>query len=638
MARDRDTEEQGNDDFWRRIVDWVFGYDFFISYSHEDGLNYPRRLRDNLQHIGFRVFLDQTDFVAGDNLRRETRRQVVKSRKIIVIGRRHSLQSGWVRREVDIALEHHKIPIVININRSVESAPQQASLAAIVQKEEWLRLDESIPDSDGVPSDQAITELTRSFDRTRQETKRLRIFMAASFVLAVLAATSMWQAFEANRQRLLAERQTQIANRNLEAARRAADDLVLKLARQIRTLVGVPQQVIRTVLSLAEDIVQTLISNTNDDSQLSLIRVQLLNEFAETFWLLGDADGTRRTAEQSIELVDKLLVGSMNNTRYLSAKSDALYTLGVSLRVLGETQDALAAFVSARDLLERITRIIPESEEPWLAYALSIDRIGDVLRTDSLYDRAAEEYAAAEAIRLKHIASRPGDERWLAALSWSHNRIGDNIVRTSDHHALKNSLLKQEKRTAEETRRWNEALGRYEQALKIRSELAEKDPLDHRRRRDVAWSLNLVGVAQLGIGQKDQASSSHRKAETELVTLLAGDARNAEWLRDLALTRTFLGDALLASGDHPSAFFEYGLSLKGRRELVELDKINGRWVRDLLHGYHRVYLVHRLFDQPEQAETYRKLALELATPARSSFPTDAVLAEMIRELEAGEAR
>jgi hypothetical protein len=70
-----------------RVVDRVFGYDFFLSYSHGDGMRLPRRLKERLERAGFRVFLDQTEYVAGADLRRETRRQVLKSKKIVVIGR-----------------------------------------------------------------------------------------------------------------------------------------------------------------------------------------------------------------------------------------------------------------------------------------------------------------------------------------------------------------------------------------------------------------------------------------------------------------------------------------------------------------------------------------------------------------------
>jgi hypothetical protein len=110
-----------------RVVDWIFGYDFFISYSHRDGLNLPRRLKERLEQAGFRVFLDQTEYVAGLDLRRETQRQVLKSRKIIVVGRPGVLNSQWAKREIDIALARGKIPIIIDINGAVANAPADAT-------------------------------------------------------------------------------------------------------------------------------------------------------------------------------------------------------------------------------------------------------------------------------------------------------------------------------------------------------------------------------------------------------------------------------------------------------------------------------------------------------------------------------
>jgi hypothetical protein len=107
-----------------RAVDWIFGYDFFLSYNHGDGMRLPRRLKERLEQAGFRVFLDQTEYVAGEDLRRETRRQVVKSRKIVVIGRPGALKSVWVKREVDVALADGKIPVILDVNGAVEAAPQ----------------------------------------------------------------------------------------------------------------------------------------------------------------------------------------------------------------------------------------------------------------------------------------------------------------------------------------------------------------------------------------------------------------------------------------------------------------------------------------------------------------------------------
>ena len=47
----------------RTAVDYVFGYDYFISYGHRDGKNYPSRLWDLLTASGFKVCLDDREFL-----------------------------------------------------------------------------------------------------------------------------------------------------------------------------------------------------------------------------------------------------------------------------------------------------------------------------------------------------------------------------------------------------------------------------------------------------------------------------------------------------------------------------------------------------------------------------------------------
>jgi hypothetical protein len=208
-------------------VDWVFGYDFFLSYSHGDGTRLPQFLKERLAQIGFRVFLDQTEFVAGMDLPRETRRHIAKSRKLVVIGRPGALQSEWVKREVDVALAQGKIPVVIDVNRAVEAA-RDTALASTALTEHWLRLNALMADPDGEPPEAIIGELVRGFEHTRQEIKRQRIFAAAAVVLAVMAGVAIWQAIDATRAKMVAEVQR-------DRAQRVLDQVIAANNRRVQT-------------------------------------------------------------------------------------------------------------------------------------------------------------------------------------------------------------------------------------------------------------------------------------------------------------------------------------------------------------------------------------------------------------------
>jgi TIR domain len=218
-----------------RAVDWIFGYDFFLSYNHGDGMRLPRRLKERLEQAGFRVFIDQTEYVAGEDLRRETRRQVVKSRKIVVIGRPGALRSVWVKREVDVALSDGKIPVILDVNGAVEAAPQDAALATMARERHWLRLNETLDDPDSEPTDNAVSELVRGFKHTRQEVKRQRILATAVAVLAIAAGVAIWQAVEATRAKIVAEAQRDRAQRVLDQVVATNNRRVQSLSMRVQT-------------------------------------------------------------------------------------------------------------------------------------------------------------------------------------------------------------------------------------------------------------------------------------------------------------------------------------------------------------------------------------------------------------------
>ena len=103
----------------RRLGDLLFGYDFFVSYAHADGEDYPRALADRLQEKGFRVFLDSRVYVAGDDLRLATRRRIRMSKYLLVVVRPHALESFWVLTELQRCLESGRIPIAINVDQAL---------------------------------------------------------------------------------------------------------------------------------------------------------------------------------------------------------------------------------------------------------------------------------------------------------------------------------------------------------------------------------------------------------------------------------------------------------------------------------------------------------------------------------------
>ena len=192
---------------FRRAADWLFGFDFFISYAHSDGKNYPKKLHAALKSSGFRVFLDEREYVAGTELRAATDRRIRMSQVLVVISRPAALQSNWVRREVERALFFRRDPVVIDINGSLAAAPSETTSLL----SDRLHIPERLAAIDDDPSPATIEELRRSFTGVRQESRRLRALAAAALVFSIVAVAAIAAATVAVRQRDEAIRQSRTA-------------------------------------------------------------------------------------------------------------------------------------------------------------------------------------------------------------------------------------------------------------------------------------------------------------------------------------------------------------------------------------------------------------------------------------------
>lgn len=205
----------------RTLVDLLFGFDFFISYAHGDGYNYPEVLTKILEQEGFKVFLDSREYVPGDDLKIATRRRIRMSRKLVVIARPFALESQWVLKEVKISLESGRVPIVIDINSTIEGAEETSEVKKLLKDK--LHIRETLKFLDDHPSQETLTQLSRSFSATRQETRRLRFVTAVAFLLALMAVGASWQYMVAEEARKQAEQQRDLAQGRELAAQSLAE-------------------------------------------------------------------------------------------------------------------------------------------------------------------------------------------------------------------------------------------------------------------------------------------------------------------------------------------------------------------------------------------------------------------------------
>jgi len=79
-------------------------YSCFISHSATD-YKFAERLYTDLQEVGVRCWLDSKQLKVGDHWRVEIDRAVRSLDKVLLVLSEASIGSGWVKREIDVALE-----------------------------------------------------------------------------------------------------------------------------------------------------------------------------------------------------------------------------------------------------------------------------------------------------------------------------------------------------------------------------------------------------------------------------------------------------------------------------------------------------------------------------------------------------
>src|SRR6266550_9185230 len=145
--------------FGGRLVDVIFGYDFFISYTWADGSKYADSLYEKLKAQGFTVFLDREEYARGDNWTLLGRRALRKTKQLILVATPKVHASGPVLKELTAfeSTGRRIIPIEIGDSLNPQKYPKSPLLPLIPA--EVLRITQ--PLQQGAIPNEAPSEVIR---------------------------------------------------------------------------------------------------------------------------------------------------------------------------------------------------------------------------------------------------------------------------------------------------------------------------------------------------------------------------------------------------------------------------------------------------------------------------------------------
>lgn len=189
----------------RATIDWVFGYDFFISYSWEDEKLSPYAvpLTQALQaRFRFRICLDRTEYHAGMDLKQATKRRVRASKVFLLVLRPCAASGPWVLAEVEEAIKARRTIIPIDVGATFESLPSDLPIRQLLKDHLRVRVDDAPGDEQNeVVSAKTVAEIWNAFGFIRRDKIKLGVTFGLAFVFAGLAVLAYLQRWEAEHQR-----------------------------------------------------------------------------------------------------------------------------------------------------------------------------------------------------------------------------------------------------------------------------------------------------------------------------------------------------------------------------------------------------------------------------------------------------
>lgn len=188
----------------------ILGPDIFISYRKAEAAGYARRLRDDLEKLGYRCFLDEDWQPAGYDI--ELYRRVARrSRMFVLIGSRTVLQSAHVRQELEayrdghagwLSRRWHRIfPISVAGSLAIF---ETADTCQEYRNTPWGALSGLVAEAEtqealasGIPSESIAQRIARTYGLLRGT----RLLLLTSVLLAATILTvTLWTVADARKQ------------------------------------------------------------------------------------------------------------------------------------------------------------------------------------------------------------------------------------------------------------------------------------------------------------------------------------------------------------------------------------------------------------------------------------------------------
>ncbi len=267
----------------------------------------------------------------------------------------------------------------------------------------------------------------------------------------------------------------------------------------------------------------------------------------------------------------------------------------------------------------------PADEKLPLADAL--EHLGALLRADDdqhLWRPLAEDALYDFVDRLTAMG-RLGQVRLAldAVVGW-FERVPEDTAQELDWLRERSSLLERQANILQEQGDLAGAQAACQRSLEIRRRLADADPSNAGRQRDLSVSHNKVGNILQEQGDLAGAQAAFQRSLEISRRLADADPSNAVWQRDLSVSHNNVGNILQEQGDLAGAQAAFQRGLEISRRLADADPSNAVWQRDLSVSHNNVGNILQEQGDLAGAQAAFQRGLEISRRLADADPSNAV--------------
>jgi tetratricopeptide (TPR) repeat protein len=603
-----------------------FRYSAFISYSHRDErwarwlqhaletYRVPSHLAQPQWGVASRrlppVFRDRSDLPSATDLGAHIREALQNSANLIVVCSPAASASQWVNQEIryfrSLGRGDRTFCLIVDGEPNASDRPAQESLECFPPSLRFL------DGADG-PSTGPRVEPVAADARPQGDGKSNARLKIIAGLLGV--------GFDALKQRELRRRNRRLAV--VTAFALVLTGVVTALAIEAR----IARKAAEQRQAQAEVLVAFMLNDLND----RLREVQRLD-------ILEAVDNQAMAYFAALPVDD-------STDQTLALRSKALQKIGNVRQDQGQLAAALESYRAASELGAELLRRSPDDPEREAAYAETLNHLGNAQYFKGDRDLALESFTRAAALLTRATAARPQDD-WLGVLSSARTNAG-RVLETRGEFESARSLYESVLSTATllasrqpgdvqrqadladahdslgkialEQGQLGQAIAAYRGVHRIKAELSSRNPDDRDAAERLLISDGILGRTLALCGAEAEATQHLREAVGAARTLVAFDAKQADWRLWLGKYGLQLASLERGAGRLQEAAVQNGEALRVLSELVATDRTNSAWQRELANA---------------QVESAR-LQLALGEPAEADRALEAALATLAQADEAG---